>query len=115
MNNTMTNPSPIERAVMKRVRRMRILQRAFSNASGAALVMVFALWGIAHEVWVAKVFSNGPQDAIGHINYIIWALIHTRTIVQVLSLSVILAFVVLARESAQMFVELFTSPRHAAQ
>ncbi len=112
MNNTMTNPSTIEQNVMRRVRTISILRPLVSGGALAALVFVAALWGIGREVWVAKVFENGPQGLLGHTRYLLYAFDHTRLIVQALTLVTILAFVYLARSVAQGIATVL-APAHA--
>ncbi len=108
MNNTMNEPSKIERAVMRRVYTISILRPFVSNAVLAFVVLGLALWGIGREVWVAKVFANGPQDFFGHAEYMLYAFDHTRLVVQALSLVVLAAVVYLARESARVLAGLLT-------
>ncbi len=108
MNNTMNEPSDIERTVMRRVHTISVLRPFLSNAALAFVVLALALWGIGREVWVAKVFANGPQDFFGHAQYMLYAFDHTRLVVQALSLIVLLAVVYLARESARVLATLFT-------
>ena len=112
MNNTMTNPSAIEKKVMRRVHTISILRPIFSGGTLAVLIATLALWGIGREVWVAKVFANGPQSFFGHLAYLAYAFEHTRLSVQALSLVTILAFVYLARAMAQSIVSA-VAPAHA--
>lgn len=97
----MNTPSPIEIAVMRRVRVVRVLRMLTSNAVLAMLVLLVALWGIGREVWVARVLANGPQDLVGHAQYLAYAFLHTRLVVQALSLATLASLVYLARETAQ--------------
>ena len=93
MNNTMINTEPSERTdtshiedvVMRRVRRMRILLLILSTLTLAVLTTIAALWGIGREVWVARVFENSPHDLLGRVEYLWYAFLHTRFVVQVLS------------------------------
>jgi len=103
----MSNQSNIERIVMRRVRAIRMLRPIISADVLAALVLVLALWGIGREVWVARVFANGPQDAIGHALYLAYAFEHTRIIVQMLTLTTATALIYLARETARVLPSLF--------
>lgn len=100
MNNT-NNISNIERVVMKRVYRMRVLRALLSNTVLAAVAATAALWAIGREVWVARVFSNGPQDATGRTVYLFYAFLHTTFVVEVLSLVALAALIILARETAR--------------
>jgi hypothetical protein len=70
------------------------------------VVSVLALWGIGREVWVAKVFTNGPQDFFGHLSYLTYAFVHTRLVVQGLVLLTIVSLVYLARETAHSLTRL---------
>lgn len=112
-NDTMDKRSDIEKAVMQRVYRIRILRGVFSGFTASGILLLLALWGIGREVWVAKVFANGPHDFIGHLRYLGYALLHTRLIVQALSLVTLGALIYLARETARWLTHPFTSPRHA--
>ncbi|MHB8860257.1 MAG: hypothetical protein ACYC48_00790 [Minisyncoccota bacterium] len=97
----MTDISPIERVVMRRVHIIRVLRVIFSNAVLAAVAATAALWGIGREVWVAKVFANGPHDLVGQTRYLFYAFQHTHLAVQILSLITLAAFITLARETAR--------------
>ena len=80
----MPNPSNIEQTVMRRVRVAHRLQPFFSMGALAIVVGVLALYGIGREVWVARVFENGPQDLFGRFLYLLYAFEHTRFVVQAL-------------------------------
>ena len=60
-----------------------------------------ALYGLGREVWVARVFANGPQGFVGHALYLVYALEHTRFVVQALALLCIGSVIYLARETAR--------------
>ncbi|MCX6786824.1 MAG: hypothetical protein NTU85_03385 [Candidatus Kaiserbacteria bacterium] len=109
--NIMNNfeQSNIEKNVMRRVHLLRILGLIISTGMLAALTFVVALWGVGKEVWVERVFSNGPQDFIGHLNYLLYAFGHTRLIVQVLSLLSVASFVFLIRECVRTFSSIFAN------
>lgn len=109
MNNNQTN---IEKVVMRRVRTIAILRPFFSGAALALVVVVLALWGIGREVWVARVFSNGPQDFLGHSEYLFYAFTHTRLLVQALVLVSVSALVYLAQVSVST-ASAFVLPRRA--
>ena len=83
---------------MRRVRRIRILRLIISGVVFAVTAIILALYAIGREVWVARVFENGPQGFYGHILYLIYALEHTRFVVQVLVLICVASFVYIARE-----------------
>ena len=99
----MTNPSDIETRVMKRIKRARVLRVLFSNMVLAGVLATAAFWDIGKEVWVSKVLSNGPHDLLGHIQYLVYAFLHTRPSVEVLTLLALAATLVLARETARLF------------
>jgi hypothetical protein len=104
MNNTMTEQSNIERIVMQRVHRISVLRIIISGAVFAITLGLLALYGIGREVWVARVFENGPQGFIGHLLYLGYALQHTRFVVQVLALVCAGSFIYLAREIIRVVV-----------
>lgn len=105
MNNTMTD---IEKNVMRRVRRISILRLIISGAVFAVTIALLALYGIGREVWVARVFENGPQGFWGHMLYLVYAFEHTRFVVQALGLLCLASFAYLGREIARILVSLFT-------
>lgn len=108
----MITPSSIETVVMKRVHRARVLRVLFSNTALAAVVAPAALYAIGREVWVAKVFANGPHDLVGHLEYLGYAFLHAHLSVEILSLTALAALVVLARETARSIATLIV-PAHA--
>ncbi len=107
----MTNPSNIETVIMKRVRRMHLLLLVLSTLTLAALTALAALWGIGKEVWVARVFANGPQDFFGHLGYLWYAFTHTRFIVQVLTVLTLGSLILLARELVRSLARRFAQSR----
>jgi hypothetical protein len=106
----MTNfeQTDIEKIVMRRVYRIRMLRAILSSTVLAGLVLVAALWGIGREVWVAMVFQNGPQGFLAHALYLVYAFEHTRIIVQTLVLVCLASIVYLARETAKLLGTSFT-------
>lgn len=100
MNDTHTD---IERIVMRRVRLIRILQLIISTVVLAILAFISALWGIGKEVWVARVFENGPSDLLGHLLYLAYAFGNTRPLVQILTLLTLLSLTFLLREAVRFF------------
>jgi len=110
MNNTM-NESPIEQIVMGRVRRIAVLRMIISGAVFAITLVLLALYGLGREVWVARIFENGPQDFLGHALYLLYAFEHTRFVVQALALVCIASFLYLAREVAKGISTSFISAR----
>ena len=99
-NNSMNDQSPIERVVMRRVRRIRALRPIVSSGALAALVFTGALWGIGREVWVARVLENAPRDAAALPKFYLDAFEHTRPVVQALALLTLVSLIYLARETA---------------
>ena len=97
----METKTNIEKVVMRRVRTIRVLRPIISVGTLSALVFVLALWGIGQEVWVARVFQNGPQDFFGHTIYLAYAFGHTRIVVQVLTVLTLASVVYAAREFAR--------------
>ncbi len=98
----MNNQSTIEDVVMRRVRRISILRIIISGSVFFIALALLALYGIGREVWVAKVFSNGPQDPLGHALYLIYAFEHTRFVVQALVVVCVGSVIYLAREAARL-------------
>jgi len=91
----------IEKNVMRRVHTVRVLRVVFSGVTASFLLLLLALYGIGREVWVARVFTNGPQDFFGHFTYLSYAFTHTRLIVQVLTLLTLASIIYLARSFAR--------------
>ncbi len=102
----MTNPSPIETVVMRRVRAIRVLRFVFSTSTASCFLLLLSLWGIGELVWVERVFSNAPTHATGQLAYLWYAFGHTQAIVQVLTLVTATAAVSLARSTAQTLSEM---------
>ena len=107
----MNEQSAIERAVMRRVRLIRILGLIISTGTLAVLTLILAMWGIGKEVWVERVFQNAPADFARIPNFFISAFGNTRLIVQALAIISFLSFVYLARETARALSSFFTSTR----
>lgn len=103
----MNESSNIEQVVMRRVRLIRILLLVVSTAALAVLTAIAALWGIGREVWVARVFENGPQDFFGRIGYLGYAFLHTRLIVQALVVATLASLIFLVRETVRFAVSVF--------
>ncbi len=95
----MNKQTKIEKIVMRRIYIIRVLKPIISSSALAAAVCVLALWGIGREVWVARVFENGPQNFIGHSFYLAYAFEHTRLIVQSLVIITLASLLYLARET----------------
>ena len=107
----MTNQSNIERVVMRRILRIRILRLVISTVVLAVLTSIAALWGIGREVWVARVFQNTPADFAHLPNFFFAAFMHTSFIVQALTLLTLSSFVFLVREIVRVLSSVFLSPR----
>lgn len=101
--NMETPVTDIERIVMRRVHRISILRMIISGAVFAVSMLLLALYFIGREVWVARVFENGPQDFAGHALYLIYAFEHTRFVVQALVVLCAGSFIYLLYEGAKLF------------
>lgn len=105
----MTNPSDIERIVMRRVRLIRILTFVISTVMFAALTAAATLWGIGKEVWIARVLQNMPAAGNPEQFIAFWvsAFIHTRLLVQVLLVLTVSSFLFLLAETARFIAGSF--------
>lgn len=103
----MNNQSPIERAVMRRIKIIRILGLIISTGVLAVLTLFLALWGIGKEVWVERVFQNAPDDIMNIPNFFISAFGNTRLVVQILAILTFASFVYLARATARAISSAF--------
>lgn len=107
----MTNfePSTIERNVMRRVQRARLLRFIISVDTFALFIFILALYGIGREVWVARVFQNMPHSGNVNALFHFWfsAFLHTHFIVEALSILTLACLIFLAREVAHTL-----APRH---
>jgi len=112
----MTNfeQSRIEKIVMRRVRTVRVLRLVFSGATASCLLLLLALWGVGREVWVAKVFANGPADFFGKSGYLWYAFSHTRLIVQALTFLTLASAAYLARAFVYTLSSTLSRPIYAA-
>ncbi len=100
----MTDQSAIEKTVMRRVRRISILRIVISGAVFALTLALLSLYAIGREVWVARVFENGPQSFWGRAFYLVYAFEHTRFVVQALAVACAASLVFLAREITRFFI-----------
>lgn len=107
ISNGMNNPSDMERVVMRRVRLIRILGLVISTMVLAGLTLTATLWGIGREVWVARVFQNAPTDVLQLPNFFIAAFMHTRFVVQALSVLTFISLAFLVRETVRLLESLF--------
>ncbi len=108
----MNSQSPIERTVMRRVRRIRALRPIISSGGLAAFVFVLALWGIGKEVWVARVLQNAPHNTVLLPQFYLAAFDHTRLVVQALTLLTLASLIYLARETARGLSVAFATLKH---
>ncbi len=77
----MNEQSQIEINVMQRVHRISKLRVLISGGVFALTLALLALYAIGREVWVARVFENGPQTFSGHALYLLYAfLISSRNV-----------------------------------
>lgn len=93
----MPTESRIEAAVMRRVRRARIV-RPFVSIAPALMLFAAAAYGLKREVWVARVIENMPHDALAAIRFFVQAFITTELVVQTLFILLALALVWAVRE-----------------
>jgi hypothetical protein len=113
----MTNPhfshtqSAIERIVMRRVYRVRVLRGVFSGVTLGCVFLALALYGLGQEVWVAHVFENAPASLNGALYFWTYAFEHTRLTVQGLTLLTLASLIYLARATARNLVSLLTPAR----
>lgn len=98
----MTNPSDLERIVMRRVRLIRIFGLIVSTVVFAALTLITALWGIGREVWVVQVLKNAPTDLQQVPAFFIAAFTHTRFIVEVLAVLTLVSLGYLCSEVVRL-------------
>ena len=107
----MTNfeSSTIEKNVMRRIYRARVLRFVISTDTLAIFIFVLALWGIGREVWVTRIFQNMPHSGNISALFTFWfsAFLHTNFIVEALSVLTFACVIFLAREVARTF-----SPPH---
>lgn len=94
--------SNLKRTVMLRVKAIRLMRPFASDAAAAVVLFFVALYGIGHEVWVAKVVANMPPvfDIPALTQFAITAFVNTEFVVQVLAVLVVGAAVWLARTVA---------------
>ncbi len=94
----MNEKTNIERIVMQRVHLIRALRFAISGSVFSTLIFALALWGIGREVWVAHVLQNAPANPLDLPRFYLAAFLHTRLLVQVLSILTVAALLYVARE-----------------
>lgn len=101
----------IELVVMRRVHIIRILKLVISTVVLAVLTSIAALWGIGREVWVASVLQNAPHSIFDLPRFYFESFMHTRFIVQVLSVLTLTSLLFLARETIRLLVTFASSFR----
>ena len=94
----MNSKSNIERIVMQRVHLIHALRFAVSSSVLSTIISALALWGIGTQVWVAHVLQNAPTNPLNLLGFYFAAFTHTRLIVQVLVLLMLVALFYLVRE-----------------
>jgi len=107
----MTNPSNIERIVMRRVHTVRVIRPLFSAGALAFFILAIALWGVGKEVWVARVFENAPSTLADASRFWLYAFEHTRLTVQALALLTLASLIYLARATASLIGSVLTPAR----
>ncbi len=95
-------PSPLERAVMRRVRTVH----AARLSGGVLLALAFfalSLWGIGREVFVAQVLRNmpSPTHVLAALRFFADAFLTTTGAVQLLSSLALVAFFWLLERSVR--------------
>ena len=110
-----TDISNTERIVMRRVHLLRILGLIISTGMLATLTLVVALWGVGREVWVAMVFQNMPPvgNLLAFANFWLATFVHTRFIVQALSLLTLASLIYLIHEIIRTLSLFFSTPSHS--
>lgn len=86
---------------MRRAYRIRVLRFVINGVTVSGLLLLVAVWGIAREVWVARVLENAPADLPSALRFYLAALTNTRVVVQVLCLVAAASLVASARTLAQ--------------
>ncbi|MBP6860270.1 MAG: hypothetical protein KBC38_01765 [Candidatus Pacebacteria bacterium] len=89
----MQTESTIERGVMRRVYRVRLLRTVSRGYVLGPALALLALYGIGRMVWVARVFENAPADFLSAAQFYLAAFTHTEFMVQLLSVAVFAALV----------------------
>lgn len=104
----MTNQSPIEALVMRRVHRIHALRFVVNGFTASCLLLLLALWGIGREVWVAMVLHNMPHSSLVAIgNFYLAAFAHTHLVVQALCILCLASTIYIARATAQIISQTF--------
>ncbi len=92
--------STIASTVMRRVRTIQTLRSLFAHLLVVAGIFVVALFGIGHDVWVARVLENMPS--VAHIRtfigFFVGAFFTTEFMVQLYVVLALLATIALLKE-----------------
>lgn len=87
---------------MRRVYIVRMLRLFLSSCVLSIFALGVTLWFIGREVWVVKVFTNGPHDFLGHARYLVYAFVHTHFVVQFLAFVALVASIYIAHTIARV-------------
>jgi len=103
----------IKSTVMRRVHVIRTLRPLVSDFSAAIMLFLVGLYGIGHEVWVAKVVANMPPlfDIAAMTKFMVAAFLNTEFFVQTLMIAVVLAGIWLARAVGTALADSLTQAR----
>ncbi len=102
----MNSDSKISYAVMRRIKRVRTLRAVISLTTLSALAFLLALWGIATQVWVARVIANMPSffDVPALVRFLTSAFLHTDFLVQSSAVIAAASLIWLGRECARAII-----------
>ena len=100
--DTMTN-SHIKNTVLRRARFIRAARPLLSGTVLGSIAVLFALYAIGREVWVAHVLENIPVQAgvLAVARFFEVAFLNTSFAVQALSLVLVFGMLWVARDTAQ--------------
>jgi hypothetical protein len=93
--------STIKQNVLLRVHTIRTLRPLVSDAAAGVVLFLVALYGIGHEVWVAKVVANMPPlfDVAAVTQFFLAAFMQTEFIVQTLTVLAVVAAILVIRRA----------------
>lgn len=97
MNNTKRKRTDIERVVMKRIKRVRLIKPFLSNAAIAIYILAIALVGLGRQVMLSRVLQNEPHSFFKMPFFYLAAFDHADMVVQVLTLLALAAMLYLVR------------------
>lgn len=88
---------------MRRVHTIHTIRPFVSGTMFATLFAIASMYAIGREVWVAKVFENmpNPTHLLNVFSFFESAFFNTTTVVQILCVATVVAFVWLARDFAR--------------